>query len=154
MAIVRWNPYSEIDAFRNQLDRLFNEMAAANTSSTWKPAIELHNAEDHFVLKVQLPGLEAKDIEIEATRDGVMLKGTIRQNSENEKNNRRYSEFYYGTFQRTVKLPIAIQNDRVQADFQNGILTLTLPKVEEAVNRVVKVNLDDRSDSQVENQAQ
>ena len=154
MAIVRWNPYSEIDAFRSQLDRLFNEMAAANTSSTWKPAIELHNAEDHFVLKVQLPGLEAKDIEIEATRDGVMLKGTIRQNSENEKNNRRYSEFYYGTFQRTVKLPIAIQNERVKADFQNGILTLTLPKVEEAVNRVVKVNLEsDRSDS-TENQAQ
>ena len=152
MAIVRWNPYSEIDAFRTQLDRLFNEMAAANTS-IWKPAIELHNAEDHFVLKVQLPGLEAKDIEIEATRDSVMLKGTIRQNSENEKNNRRYSEFYYGTFQRTVKLPIAIQNERVQADFQNGILTLTLPKVEEAVNRVVKVNLDDRSDS-TENQAQ
>ena len=153
MAIVRWNPYSEIDAFRNHLDRLFNEMAASNTSSsTWKPAIELHNAEDHFVFKVKLPGLEAKDIEIEATRDSVMLKGEIHQPEEDR---RRYSEFYYGTFQRTVKLPIAIQNDRVQAEFHNGILTLTLPKVEEAVNRVVKVNLEsDRSDSQVENQAQ
>ena len=150
MAIVRWNPYSEIDVFRNQLDRLFNEMAAANTSTIWKPAIELHNAEDHFVLKVQLPGLEAKDIEIEATRDGVMLKGEHQH--KNQDNNRRYSEFYYGTFQRTVKLPIAIQNERVQADFQNGILTLTLSKVEEAVNRVVKVNLENRSDSQAQAQ--
>lgn len=145
MAIVRWNPYREIDV-RHQLDRLFNEMAASTTSTTWKPAIELHNAEDHFVLKVKLPGLEAKDIEIEATRDSVMLKGEIRQHEENQ--GRRYSEFYYGTFQRTVKLPIAIQNDKVQADFHNGILTLTLPKVEEAVNRVVKVDLaGDRSDS-------
>jgi len=70
-------------------------------------------------------------------RDRVSISGEYRQ----EKKDKTRSEFYYGKFERTIGLPIAIQNDKVKADYTDGILTLTLPKVEEAVNKVVKVNL-------------
>lgn len=141
MAIVRWNPEREIEAFRRQMNRTFYEMAGLTNSSemTWKPAVELHEAEDQFVLKTQLPGIEAKELDINATREGVVIKGEYRHSQDQ---GQRYSEFRYGSFQRAIKLPVAIQNDKIQAQFNNGILTLTLPKVEAAVNKVVKVNLE------------
>ncbi|MGF1479801.1 MAG: Hsp20/alpha crystallin family protein [Cyanophyceae cyanobacterium] len=137
MAIILRNPYNEIESFRRQFDSIFNQMAAPQ--NTWKPAVELYEAQDRFVLKVQLPGFEGKDLDINATREAVMIKGEYRHNQEE---GLRYSEFRYGSFQRAIKLPVAIQNDNVQAEFNNGILTLNLPKVEAAVNRVVKVNLE------------
>ena len=143
MAIIRFSHYNEVDSFRRQFDRMFNEMASLNSShsSNWKPAVELHDAQDHFVLKAQLPGLDAKDLDISVTREVVAIKGEYHNNNDKENKGLHYSEFRYGKFERAIKLPVAVQNDKVNAKFDNGILTLTLPKVEAAVNRVVKVNL-------------
>ena len=141
MAIVRWNPYSEIESFRRQFDQIFNDSVHSYAAtSSWRPAIEVHEAEDRFILKAQLPGFEAKDLDINATRKTVVIKGEAKSHQE-DGNKLHYSEFHYGAFERGVKLPVAIQNDKIHADFNNGILTLTLPKVEDVVNRVVKVNL-------------
>jgi HSP20 family protein len=139
MTLVRWNPYADINTLRRQMDQLFNEVAGVTPyeTSEWKPAVEFHDAGDYFTLKAQLPGLKPEDIDVSVMRDRVMLSGEYRQ----EKKDKTRSEFYYGKFERTIGLPVAVQNDKVEADFTDGILTLTLPKVEEAVNKAVKVNL-------------
>jgi HSP20 family protein len=139
MALVRWNPYADINSLRRQMDDLFNEVAGLTPyeTSAWKPAIEFHDAGDYFTLKAQLPGLKPKDIDVSVMRDKVFIAGEYRQ----EQKEKTRSEFYYGKFERTIGLPVAVQNNKVEADYTDGILTLTLPKVEEAVNRVVKVNL-------------
>jgi HSP20 family protein len=151
MALVRWNPYAEMNTLRRQMDRLFDEVAgiAPYEAPQGQPAVEFHDDGEHFTLKAQLPGLKPEDIDVSVMRDRVILSGEYRQ----EKKEKTRSEFYYGKFERTIGLPVAVQNSKVKADFTNGILTLTLPKVEEAVNKVVKVNLAGAEKPAIEGEA-
>lgn len=143
MTLVRWNPYSEIDTFRRQFDRLLGELADWDSfpQKSWHPAVELHDGGENLLLKVELPGFEPKDLDITVTRDAVTIKGEQKTETKEESKQLYYSEFRYGTFTRTVQLPVAVQNDQVKAEYANGILNLTLPKVAEAVNRAIKINL-------------
>ena len=105
------------------------------------PALELVDAVDNFVLKAQLPGMDPKDIDVQVTREAISISGERRYKNTGEKSGYVRSEFRYGKFHRVLPLPAHIQNDSVQADYKDGILTLTLPKVTEARNKVVKINL-------------
>ena len=144
MMIRYWQPFREIETLRRQLDQVFDEItnSQSDTSATWGPAIEMQDGGDNLILKVQLPGIEGKDLDVQVTRDAVAIAGDRPQPQEATY---LHSEFRYGKFQRIVNLPVAVQNDQVSANFTNGILTLTLPKVTEARNRVVKVNLGELS---------
>jgi HSP20 family protein len=143
MTIIRWQPFQEIDALHRQMDRIFDDMLKVKRQPemTWKPAVELQNTNDNLILRVQIPGVEAKDLDIQVAREAVAIAGE--QRYENKGHIR--SEFRYGKFQRVIPLPVAIQNDQVQAEYKNGILTLTLPKVAEARQKVVKINLADNT---------
>lgn len=143
MTLVRWNPYAEMSSFRRQMDRLFDDIASPNAfgDHSWQPAIELEDSGENLVLKAQLPGLNADDLDISASRDSLTISGEYRTEEESDSKGTYHSEFRYGKFSRTIKLPVAIQQDQVTANYQNGIVTLTLPKVEDAVNRSVKINL-------------
>lgn len=145
MALARWNPTTDLNLFRNQMDRLFDQITGDTPvdSFQWGPAIELSDAGDNLILKAQLPGLNHDDIDVSASRDSVTISGEYRYEQDN---GRTYgSEFQYGQFSRTVRLPVGIKQDQVQADYTNGILSLYLPKVEEAVNRQVKINIGGQS---------
>ncbi len=143
MAIIRFSPFAEIDTLRRQMDRVFDDLVGFNglTEETWKPAIELVDNEDTLVLKASLPGLEAKDLDVSVTRESVTIAGEHRYEKKTEEKGYYHSEFSYGKFQRTVALPVAIKNEEVKAEFDKGILTLTLPKVEEAKDKVIKISL-------------
>jgi HSP20 family protein len=105
------------------------------------PAVELVDAGDNFVLKAQLPGIDPKDVDVQITREAISISGERRYENTEEKSGCVRSEFRYGKFHRVLPLPAHIQNDSVQAEYKHGILTLTLPKVAEARNKVVKINL-------------
>ncbi len=141
--LVRYRqPWREMDVMRHQLDQLFNEMTRSPEPQTnWRPAIELKDTGDHLVVCAELPGIEAKDLNVEVTREAVSIAGEHRQAQKTEEKGIFRSEFRYGQFRRVVSLPVEVQNDQVQADYKDGILTLTLPKVVETRNQVVKVNL-------------
>lgn len=143
MTIVRWNPIGEIEAIRRQMDRMFDDMSlfTPSVNNVWKPAVELQDEGDRLTLKAELPGMEAKDLDISVLKDAVVIRGEHRYENKSENNGVFHSEFRYGKFERAIALPVAVQNDKVEANFNNGILTLTLPKTEAAKNRVVKVNL-------------
>lgn len=143
MALIRWQPFREIETLRHQFDQLFDELTVGNRESemAWMPSIELQDKDNNLILRAQIPGIEAEDLDVHVTRDAVSIAGEHRHEKKAEERGYFRSEFRYGKFQRTIPLPVHIQNDRVQAEFKNGILTLTLPKVEEAQRRVVKLNL-------------
>ncbi len=142
MALIRWQPFQEVEALRHQMDQVFNELAATERYSTnWKPAVELQDTDENLVLRAELPGIEGKNINIQVTREAVAISGEHRYQKKAEDKGVFRSEFRYGKFQRVISLPVAIQNDQAKADFNNGILTLTLPKVTEARRTVVKLNL-------------
>ncbi|MEG4025586.1 Hsp20/alpha crystallin family protein [Microcoleus sp. S13C4] len=143
MLMRYWQPFTEIETIREQLDKVFDQRATTrdNSEATWMPALEFADAGDNFVLKAQLPGIDPKDIDVQVTREAISISGERRYENTDEKSRYLRSEFRYGKFHRVLPLPAHIQNDSVQAEYKDGILTLTLPKVTEARNKVVKINL-------------
>ncbi|MGB5633865.1 MAG: Hsp20/alpha crystallin family protein [Waterburya sp.] len=146
MALVRYNPWQEMNSLQRQLNRLFDD---ALTPANWDdfgnfskiPAAELTEKDDALYLKLEVPGMEAKDLDIQVMADRVAISGERKSETKSEENGRTRSEFRYGKFQRVIPLPARIQNTNVTADYKDGILNLTLPKSEEEKNKVVKVNL-------------
>ncbi|MBD1825969.1 Hsp20/alpha crystallin family protein [Microcoleus vaginatus GB1-A2] len=143
MLMRYWQPFTEIETIRQQLDKAFDQLAKTrdNSETTWMPAVELVDAGDNFVLKAQLPGIDPKNIDVQVSREAISISGERRYENTEEKSGYVRSEFRYGKFHRVLPLPAPIQNDSVQAECKDGILTLTLPKVTEARNKVVKINL-------------
>ncbi|NEQ30748.1 MAG: Hsp20/alpha crystallin family protein [Leptolyngbya sp. SIO4C5] len=143
MIVRYWQPLREVESLHRQLDRVFDEMNSAdmNVRTTWTPAVNLIDQGDNLLLQVQLPGVTAEDIDIQASREAVAISGQRQMAELSEGQRLLHSELRYGTFRRVVPLPVAIQNTEIAANFDNGILMLTLPKVEEVRNRVVKVNI-------------
>lgn len=147
MALIRWQPFQEVETLRRQMDQMFDEMIGVNRESqmTWKPAVELQDTEENLILRAEIPGVEGKDLDIRVTREAVAISGEHRYEKKAQERGYFRTEFRYGNFQRVIPLPVAVQNDQVQAEFKDGILTLTLPKVTEARRKVVKVNLADNT---------
>ena len=145
MALIRWQPFQEMETLRRQMDQMFDELAGfqrgESANLTWKPAVELEDAGERLILRAEIPGVEAKDLDIDVSRDAVAIRGENRYEKKIEDQGFFRSEFRYGKFERVIPLPVEIENEQVQAEFKNGILTLNLPKVEAARHRVVKVNV-------------
>ena len=146
MALVRYNPWQEMSSLQRQLNHLFDD---ALTPINWDdfgnfskvPAAELSETDEALHLKLEVPGMEAKDLDIQVMADRVAIAGERKSEIKSEENGSTRSEFRYGKFQRVIPLPVKIQNTNVSADYKDGILNLTLPKSEEEKNKVVKVNL-------------
>ncbi|MEL7243042.1 MAG: Hsp20/alpha crystallin family protein [Cyanobacteria bacterium J06573_2] len=134
MTIARYNPWTEMNTLQSQLDRLFDDL---QTPAFRSPAAELTETEDALYLRLELPGIEAKDLDIEVTAEAVKV---IAERKTEQKEDTR-SEFYYGKYQRVIPLKTRIKNTNVTAEYKDGILNLTLPKSEEEKNKVVKVSL-------------
>jgi HSP20 family protein len=149
MTLIRWQPWQEVDTLRHQLDQLFDELSPVTRGNgfrpnvaNWVPAIELKTAETAVILRAELPGIEAKDLDIQVSREAVSISGEYPAETHTEDYQMIRSEFRRGSFKRVVPLPNAVQNDQVKAEFKDGILTLTLPKVEADLPKLVKVNLE------------
>ncbi|MEL6462165.1 MAG: Hsp20/alpha crystallin family protein [Cyanobacteria bacterium J06558_2] len=146
MALVRYNPWSEMNSLQRQLNRIFDDALSPENWSDFSnlskvPAAELTETDDALHLKLEVPGMSAKDIDIQVMADRVAIAGERKSETQTEEDGKTRSEFRYGKFQRVIPLPARIQNTNVTADYKDGILNLTLPLAEEEKNKVVKVNL-------------
>ncbi len=146
MTLVRWNPWREIDTLQHQINSLFEDTRLPSASSerglSKVPAAELQETEDAIYLKLELPGIEAKDLDVQVTENSVYVSGERKSETKSEEKGVTRSEFHYGKFQRVIPLSTRIQNTNVKADYKDGILNLTLPKTEQSKNKVVKISLD------------
>ena len=143
--IERWEPFREIDTLQQQINRLFDRLIPTDggerTGLAFIPDAELEETGDAIHLRLEVPGLEPKDINVEVTPESVLISGERKYETRTEENGVTRSEFRYGKFQRVIPLPSLVENDKVQADYKNGILQLTLPKAESQRQKSVKVNL-------------
>ncbi len=143
MSIIRWQPLHEIDLLQREMNRLFEGLTPAeNTASVnnFTPSVELEEDAEMIHLKLEIPGLEAKDLDVQVTAEAVVVSGERKfERTTSEKGVAR-SEFRYGKFQRAIPLPSRVQNTETKAEFKDGILRLTLPKAEEEKNKVFKVS--------------
>jgi len=106
MRLVRWQPFAEMESLRSQMDRMFDEIAGMNRQSSpdWTPAIELRDQEDSLVLRVEIPGVEAKDLNIQVAREAVAISGEHRYENKNREQGFFRTELRYGSFQHTIPL--------------------------------------------------
>lgn len=146
MVLVRYNPWQELNALERHINGLLGDTrvpsARFDRDFIKVPAAELQETDDAIFLLLELPGLEAKDLDIQVTQDAVHISGERKSQTKTENNGTTKSEFYYGKFQRVIPLSARVQNTNVTADYKDGILNLTLPKTEQEKNKVVKVNLE------------
>ena len=145
MPLVRWEPFREIDTFQKEMSRLLEGLGYDKTQEkerlSFIPPAEMHETTEAVLLKIEIPGMEAKDLDIQVTADSVAISGERKSETKTEENGITRSEFRYGHFRRVIPLPAPINNNNVVAEYKDGLLSLTLPKIEEEKNKVVKVNI-------------
>lgn len=147
MALVRFQPFREVEDIQRQMNRLFDDVIASPNQQNgvgfaFTPAAEFKETDEAYHLKIEVPGLEPEDLNIEATAEAISISGERKSESASEENGMMRSEFRYGKFQRVMPLPGRIDHQNVSADYKNGVLNLTLHKAEEEKNKVVKVSLN------------
>jgi|ERR671933_845359 HSP20 family protein len=146
MALIRWEPFREVDSLQREMNRLFDSLSPSTTSKenigvAFIPPAELHETPEAIQLKLEIPGMEAKDLDVQVTAEAVSISGERKSETKTEAKGVTRTEFRYGQFRRVIPLPTPIQNEKVQADYKDGILSLILPKVEAEKTKVVKVNI-------------
>jgi HSP20 family protein len=143
MAIISWQRQGDVEAMRRAINSILEDKLRVRQPQmvAFKPAVELQDKDEALVLHAQIPGIDARDLDVRVSKQAVVISGEKSDNNQTEKIGYFRSEFTYGKFQRVIQLPVAIQNDKVQAEYKNGVLSLTLPKASTAGNQVVKVNL-------------
>ncbi|KYC37931.1 heat-shock protein [Scytonema hofmannii PCC 7110] len=149
MALIRYNPWQELNDLQRQMNRLFEETRVPSTAFERDfvkvPAAEITQTDDAIHLKLEVPGVEAKDLDIQVTENTVSISGDRKSENKTEEKGMTRTEFHYGKFQRVIPLPAKIENTNVVAEYKDGILNLTLPKTLQEKNKVVKVNLEQAS---------
>ena len=147
MSIVPWKPLDEMTTLRREMDtlwdrffpeKLFEEKYLAHE---WLPSIDLTETKDKLIVKAELPGLEAKDVELSITDDILTIKGEKKEETETKDEHHFFVERYAGTFERRIKLPTLVKTDVIDAKFDKGVLTVTLPKTEEAKKKEIKIKV-------------
>ncbi|MCM0589330.1 MAG: Hsp20/alpha crystallin family protein [Gloeotrichia echinulata IR180] len=145
MALLRLNTWQDFGTLQNQLNRLLDgdilPSVFVEGGLSKVPAAELHETSDAVHLKLELPGIEAKDLDVQVTEKSVSISGERKSETTTEEKGVFKSEFHYGKFQRVIPLPARIDNTKVSAEYKDGILNLTLPKAEAEKHKVVKINL-------------
>ncbi len=147
MAIVRWEPFRDLLATQKEFDRLFREAFTPGfgggelSTRPWAPPVDIFENENNIVLKAELPGVDPKDVEVRVEGNTLYLKGERKFEKETKEENYHRVERSYGSFARSFSLPNSIDAEKVAADYKDGLLTLTLPKREEAKPKTVKINV-------------
>jgi HSP20 family protein len=142
----RWEPTREIEQLQRQINQMFERLVPSDNGEAgalvFMPSAEMEETNDTVLLKLEIPGLEAKDLDISVTEDAVSISGERKSETKTEEKGMFHSELRYGKFQRQIPLPAHIQTDKAQAEYKNGMLTLTLPKAEGEQKKFVKVNVN------------
>ena len=147
MSIVPWKPIDELTTMRRDLDSLWDRFSPGKNfhegylRHEWLPSIDLTETKDTLLVKAELPGLEAKDVELTLAEDILTIRGEKKGEKETKDEHHFFVERYAGTFERKVKLPALVKTDKVDATFDKGVLTINLPKSEEAKKKKIKINV-------------
>ena len=147
MAITRWDPLREFGTLQNQLNRLFQEVTPRATgdefmtTGTFVPPVDVYEDEHNIVLKLEVPGIEEKDIDVQVHGNTLTVRGERKFEHEEKQENFHRIERSYGAFSRSFTLPDTVDTNSVTADYENGVLKVKLAKRAEAKPKQIKVNV-------------
>ena len=151
MAIVRFDPFRDLVGLQERMNRLFDESfrgiprGAADDDwalgGTWAPAVDIYEHEGNIVLKAELPGIDSNDVDIRLENNVLTLRGERKVDHEVKQENYHRVERAYGSFSRSFTLPSIVDQEKIKAEYKDGVLELTLPKREEAKPKQISIKV-------------
>ena len=155
MALIRWNPAHELTSLpsdvlniQREINRMFDTFFrgeqgedASLFSQTWRPAVDIVERENEYVAKVELPGVSKNDVKITMQDNVLTIRGEKQQEKKDKETNFHRVERFYGSFQRSFTMPTSVRSDQIDAEYTDGILTIRMPKAEEAKPKQIEVKV-------------
>ena len=146
MTLTKWDPFKDLLTLQDRMNRLFDESVRnvkpgdeALSSAIWSPAVDIYETDDEVVVKAELPEINQKDIDIQIENNTVTLRGERKFNKETKKENFHRIERAYGPFSRSFSLPGTVDQEKISADYKDGILKISMPKRAETKPKQIKV---------------
>ena len=151
MAITRWDPFQELNLITNRMNRLFQETYNPSsteenlTTATFVPPVDIYEDEHNITLKVEVPGIDQKDIDIRLENNALTVRGERKFEKEEKEENFHRVERRYGSFYRAFTLPNTVDPDSVTADYDSGVLNIKLAKKTEAKPKQIKIGIGQKT---------
>ncbi len=144
--IGNWSPFRDLLSMQRELGRVFDGLftdyeGEASFTATWAPHVDVIEHKDSYAIKAELPGVDKNDVKITLQENVLTIKGEKRQEKEEKDSNAHRVERSYGAFERSFSLPTNVKGDKIDASYKNGVLEITLPKVEEAKPKEIEVKV-------------
>ena len=146
--LTRWDPFQEMLNLRRTVDRLFDNVSTDRgwpQPTLWSLAVDVVENKDEFIIKASLPGMNPEDLDVSYTNDTLTIKGEIKSEDEVNEDQYHLRERRYGSFSRSLSLPTRVKGDAIEASYQNGVLTLCLPKAEEVKPKRIAIKAADQN---------
>lgn len=144
-SLSRFEPFRGASALQDQINRLFNDVfegpSGESSLTTWAPAVDIFETEHELVVKADLPDVDPKDLDIRVENNVLTIRGERKFEKKVSEENYLRVERAYGAFARSFSLANTVNSENIKADYQNGVLTLTIPKREEAKPKQIRVNV-------------
>ncbi len=141
MTLMRWDPFADVrQAMDRMLEESFRPLRVLRGFEEIAPVpLDMYQTDNDVVIKAALPGVKPEDVDITISGNTLSIKGETKTEEEIKREDYLYQERRYGSFSRTIALPASLQTDKAEATFENGVLTLTIPKAEEIKPKAIKV---------------
>lgn len=143
--MIKYDPFRELKGLQNEMNRIFNTGFPRSGNQeeiirgAWMPSVDIFESQDKIVLEAELAGMKPEDVDVSIENNVITLRGERKFEKDDEAENYHRVERGYGTFTRSFTLPRTVTGDEASADFQNGVLKITLPKREEAKARKIEI---------------
>jgi HSP20 family protein len=146
MAITRWDPFRDLSILQERMNRVFEDAAVRgwkdhepSATTSWSPAVDIYETDSEIMVQAELPGVDRKDIALQLENNVLTLKGDRRFEKETNQDNYHRIERSYGGFSRVFTIPTIVDEDKIRADYRDGILKIALPKKEQVKVKQIKI---------------
>ena len=146
MAITRWDPFRDLNILQERMNRVFEDAAVRgwksdepSATTSWSPAVDIYETDSEIMVQAELPGVDRKDIALQLENNVLTLKGDRRFEKETNQENYHRIERSYGGFSRAFTIPTTVDEDKIRADYKDGILKIALPKKEQVKAKQIKI---------------
>jgi HSP20 family protein len=146
MAITRWDPFRDLSLLQERMNRVFEDAAVRgwkndepSATTSWSPAVDIYETDSEIMVQAELPGVDRKDIALQLENNVLTLKGDRRFEKETNQDNYHRIERSYGGFSRAFTIPTIVDEEKIRADYRDGILKIALPKKEQVKAKQIKI---------------
>jgi HSP20 family protein len=145
--LAKWTPFREASRLRDEIDRVWQDFLGPgrgkrSMGEEWIPPVDILDTADKVTIKVEVPGMDAKNIEISLSGDVLIIKGEKKTERDEKGKNFFLAERSYGSFYRSLRLPVEVKEDKIEATYKHGVLTITCPKKEVIKSKQIKIKID------------